>query len=339
MSKIILHYVDWNNTKGNHAGMAHLCRYLASHNSSIKLKKFPIFYIRGGKYINFIRAVFHTLYFLFFCKNGDTIFFMEYLTRGYAYQEITARIISYLRPGIRLSGMVHLSGNVLLKNYKTKHRLKNHLNALSQIWVLGTSLETFMINLGIDKSKIICTFHYVDTGFYKPYLSREQNNFEVLIQGNQLRDYNVLKQIILECPQINFTIMQGVKDLSSSFGPLKNVNLIGFVPEEKLLSIMQKSNVALCVMEDTVGSNVITTSMACSLAMVVSDIGSIRDYCDINNSIFCNNVQDYIDSLNLLHSNINLCRKLQQSSMEKSLHFSIDKFKTQFYNKLITNVD
>ena len=41
----------------------------------------------------------------------------------------------------------------------------------------------------------------------------------------------------------------------------------------------------LNVMKDTIGSNVICTSMATGLSMVVSDVGSIRDYCSETNAV------------------------------------------------------
>lgn len=47
---------------------------------------------------------------------------------------------------------------------------------------------------------------------------------------------------------------------------------------------MAKADLSLNVMEDTVGSNVITTSMAMGLGLIVTDVGSIRDYCDESNA-------------------------------------------------------
>ena len=65
------------------------------------------------------------------------------------------------------------------------------------------------------------------------------------------------------------------------------MKLIPFVEEENLRRYMEQSDISLNVMHDTIGSNVIVTSMASGLAMVVSDVGSIHDYCDERNSVFC----------------------------------------------------
>jgi glycosyltransferase involved in cell wall biosynthesis len=332
MNKIIIHYVDWVNTKGNHAGMAHLCKYLSSQNSSIVLKEFTLFYCKGGKYLNFLKSILHTLYLLLKCKKDDTIFFMEYMTKGYANQEIIANIIHRIRPNIKLKGMVHLTGNGLITQYKSKDILKKNMGVLNEIWVLGSSLKFFILDLGINCSHIICTFHYVDTFFYKPKLSKQNKKLEVLVQGNQLRDYNPLKNIILRCSDINFTIMQGMQNLNYLFGGISNIKLIGFVSEEKLLCIMQNSDVALCVMEDTIGSNVITTSMACGLAMIVSDVGSIRDYCDDTNAILCRSFEDFILAINLLNYDREMCEYLQSNSITKAKLFSINNF-VDYFNK------
>ncbi|UVV76520.1 glycosyltransferase family 4 protein [Bacteroides fragilis] len=57
---------------------------------------------------------------------------------------------------------------------------------------------------------------------------------------------------------------------------------------------MNKADVSLNIMKDTIGSNVIVTSMAMGLAMVVSDVGSIRDYVDESNGLFCLTSKDFI---------------------------------------------
>ena len=183
-----------------------------------------------------------------------------------------------------------------------------------------------MIGLGIDDNKIFKTFHYVDTEYYKPSNLKTTDSFNVLVQGNQLRDYNLLKEIIVQCPDINFIIMQGIQDLSHLFSDIENVKLKGFVTENELLVIMQNSDASLSVMEYTLGSNVITTSMACGLAMVVSDVGSIRDYCNVENYRFCATKEEFVDALNFLKLHNEKCYSMKQNSRTKALNFSKEKF-------------
>jgi glycosyltransferase involved in cell wall biosynthesis len=112
------------------------------------------------------------------------------------------------------------------------------------------------------------------------------------------------------------------------------VTLIPFVPEPELRLYMEHSDISLNVMQDTIGSNVIVTSLAMGLAMVCSDVGSIRDYCDEENAIFCENssVESFSKAINLLSSNRQLLMNMKTSAQKRSLSFSIEKFHLALMN-------
>jgi glycosyltransferase involved in cell wall biosynthesis len=80
------------------------------------------------------------------------------------------------------------------------------------------------------------------------------------------------------------------------------------------------------VMKDTIGSNVICTSMATGLAMVVSDVGSIRDYCDETNACFCSSPDDFIKNIMILANDRELLNSLKKMSLKKAQQFSIDNY-------------
>lgn len=95
---------------------------------------------------------------------------------------------------------------------------------------------------------------------------------------------------------------------------------------------MDIADVSLNVMEDTVGSNVITTSMAMGLAMVVSDVGSIRDYCNDENALFCqNNVEQFVRSIKKLQNNLQLVLRMKKVSLENSKRLQIDNINRWFF--------
>jgi hypothetical protein len=93
---------------------------------------------------------------------------------------------------------------------------------------------------------------------------------------------------------------------------------------------MQSCDVSLSVMEDTVGSNVITTGLATGLVQVVSDVGSIRDYCDEENSFFCNQIYDFVHSLHTLANDRQQLERMKKQAVLKAQQFSIEKFQEEF---------
>src|SRR5205823_2940372 len=106
------------------------------------------------------------------------------------------------------------------------------------------------------------------------------------------------------------------------------VLLYKYLPEHELLLKMQQADACISVMEDTVGSNSIVTGLACGLPQIVSDVGSIRDYCSMENTIFCKEVKDFVQAIRLLKQNKDLCTQMshhaRQRAQELSLANSID---------------
>ena len=96
------------------------------------------------------------------------------------------------------------------------------------------------------------------------------------------------------------------------------------VPEAELKHYMNDSDISLNVMKDTIGSNVICTSMATGLAMVVRDVGSIRDYCDETNE--CSSPDDFIKNNMILANDRELLNSLKKMSLKKAQQFSIDNY-------------
>lgn len=88
---------------------------------------------------------------------------------------------------------------------------------------------------------------------------------------------------------------------------------------------MNESDISLNVMIDTIGSNVITTLLAMNLAMVVSDVGSIREYCDDENALFCQSEVDFVESLSYLAQNFDKVHSMKTASGDISKKLSISR--------------
>lgn len=98
---------------------------------------------------------------------------------------------------------------------------------------------------------------------------------------------------------------------------------------EELKNLMAQSDLSLNVLDDTVSSNVITTSMAMGIGIIVSNIGFIHDYCNNNHAVFCENnensfiqeikklVKDYGKVINMKKASYTLAQKYSINNIDK----------------------
>ena len=344
---------DYPNTSNNHAGMKHMSFLLKS--------KFPIDYevivfphfdlicqtnilllnkilrilnrylVTPVKYRILGRKLKSKL------KNSDRVFLLEYLMKSYP-QLVLAKYLRRHLPDITTYGLVHLVPEKL-KNSFSNLEIEEWSNSVDTILTLGSSLTQFFTNeINLSTYKVKTLFHYVDLDYYRS--ARHFSNYYgenpvILIQGNQKRNYYLLQDIIEQNPNSLFIICQGLTNLSHLFGKYPNVRLKGFISENELLKTMQEADISLNVMDDTIGSNVITTSLAVGMAMIVSDVGSIRDYCDNSFTIFCDNtnIDTFTKAIETLSTNVGSLKEMKKQSHKKSFNFSIEKF-----HEMLTNL-
>lgn len=336
---------EWKNTKGNHAGMVHLCKLIHKENPidyeliivpdiiiyfsskllvSIQFKIQPYIY----KLIYF----FITLKLLMKIKKGDSIFLFEYLLKE-RNQYFIARILKFFfGDKITIYGLAHLTPTRLDLMYNEQELLK-YTSVLDFNLTLGSSLTDYLVVNGVEKEKVITTFHYVDTAYYFPVkASSISDDFTVIVMGIQMRDFDMISNIVKTNSSVQFIICQAFFKMDSFFKDCSNVKLKGFMEEDELKKEIEKADVSLNLMIDTVGSNVITTCMAMGLALVVSDVGSIRDYCDGENAFFCKNEIEFNDAIKNLKENKGLLLNMQKSSLQKSTFLKFENFYYFFNN-------
>jgi len=324
--------VEWGSTKGNHAGMAFLAKELnQAFPNETKLIIVPVYHFHGGKYFANLAGAIKLIKLLFKLKKKDSVFLMEYLPslHNWAYW------IKLIHAHCHITAIAHFVNEILDEMYPKTSVLLKHVSYVDRILVLGHSLKDYLVNRGVADSKILVTYHYVDNHYYNTSNIESLNEVQVIFMGSLKRDYDLLKSIIHNCPTTHFHLLMGRNNLRDNFSNLDNVTLHPYLAENELRNLMQKSDISLNVMKDTIGSNVIVTSMASGLAMVVSDVGSIHDYCDTNNSIFCSSVQDFSDAIMTLTKNRNLLLKMKEESCRKAQQFSIDNFKVWFKDNLL----
>ncbi|MBF0490306.1 MAG: glycosyltransferase [Candidatus Omnitrophica bacterium] len=320
----------WPGTQNNHAGMTYFAKCLK------KELGYPFsLYCNSPKVQSRINLT--KYYARIVAPFTDCFFFMEYLSPiGVSNQEelaLNLRLKGIKKPMV---GLVHLPEGLLLKTWRMKY-IQQALDQLDHILVYGSSLTDFLKRIGYGH-KVHETFHYVDSDFYHPPLNRDNSQFKVIVIGSILRDMQLLKVIVGQCSDITFQICSGKLNLNPIFENINNVELYQYIPEEELLKLLQQSQASLSVMEDTIGSNSIVGGLACGVPQIVSDVGSIRDYCSEKNTIFCKEPHDYIKAIRLLSQNKELCFQMGESARKRALELnlpsSINWFR-DFFRKVI----
>ena len=335
---------DWLNTSNNHAGMKYLClqlqkRYPESYKCLIiddyyqgfpsnPVKRKIHSYVSMFKYNKRMRGVFKQLSAL--VQDGDKVILMEYMER-LPPQLYLAKKLKQSFPKISLYGLVHLVPEKLESSF-SKEEFTDWTSCVDKIMTLGSSLSSYFISKGIPEDNILTTFHYVDNEYYKRTKDVQTgDNIRVIAMGNQMRNVDLLKRIVRSLPSVYFTICQGVGNMEKDFEDCKNVELIPFVPEDELKAYMEQADISLNVMKDTIGSNVIVTSMAMGLAMICSDVGSIRDYCSEDNCIFCDNqAESFIKAISVLVNEVDTTHNMKLRSLAYADTLTIDSFACRF---------
>lgn len=347
---------DWQSTHGNHAGMKHMCDLLvAKYPGEYKMfvKECPrnwksprtfmekICWRLYGKYAkeHYLTKT-YPLEYLELCspmfsnlKAGDEVFLLEYLL-PWASQYELAYYIRENYPKVKIYALSHLTGKYFDEmTANDPDLIQKWAKPVDKLLTLGSSLSSYFEKAGVSKEKISTGFHYVDSDYYQKQQPMKSNSpLKVIMMGALQRDYGMLAEVVKQCPDVHWIICRGRKNVDNLFPKTPNVELKGFLEEDELRHQMDIADVSLNVMEDTVGSNVITTSMAMGLAMVVSDVGSIRDYCNDENALFCqNNVEQFVRSIKKLQNNLQLVLRMKKVSLENSKRLQIDNINRWFF--------
>lgn len=340
---------DWISTHGNHAGMVHMCKLLCERfpnkyrmfvkdsldsNSSVENSFFNkikrclkcmvdrMTFVKG--YLKLCTPMFTEL------KEGDEVFLLEY-HMPYVSQYELAKYIRKNFPFVRLYGLSHLTPSCY-KTFKGGGReIYKWTTLLDKQLTLGSSLSDFFEKVGVERHKISTGFHYVDNLYYYNNVKFVNNPITIIAIGALQRDFQLLADIVRSSNNVKWIICKGRKNIDELFSGLKNVTLVGYVHEDELKRLMSLSDLSLNVLEDTVGSNVITTSMAMGLGIIVSDVGSIHDYCDNNNAVFCSNtVESFTNAIKSLSLDKEKILAMKKSSLAMSTAFEIQKIDEWF---------
>lgn len=325
MIHIVCH--DFKSTTGNHAGMRHLyeeiCRKISNTSLYITNKDGV-----GVRYCNRFIAIYIAVVLVIKYKKGDKFLFTEDIFKPSFHAWIIS-IIHFFHPQAPIFAMVHLTPADIKKRF-TQKDLQKEATKVSSLITLGSSLTTFFNQIGI--SNVHTSFHYLDTEYYNTLTKKENKFIKIIVMGAMARNFEMIAEIVRKAPFAHFIVCKGLKDIDSLFDGLSNVTLLGYLPEEELKNQMALADVSLNVMDDTIGSNVICSSLGMGLAMLCSDVGSIRDYCNCENTIFCKTVDDFVTAIAALSKNSQSLKKMQSRAFLASKRLCVNNYINDIWN-------
>lgn len=347
---------QWPSTKGNHAGMEHMCDLLVQlypqeyykiatdHVFNIPTRKHRLTKVLFGKidqwrytrlflrgYIKKCHKMFENL------STSDVVFLLEY----HLFASGQVHLARYLKkhfPKTKIIALSHLSPSRLSQIGFNKEIILEWEKPIDVQLTLGSSLTSYFKSIGIPTKKIRTGYHYVDHSYYQAERSRtsHSNRLKAIVIGNLQRNFKLLATVVDKTPFIDWTICSGVINLSESIVPQSNVIIKGYIDEDSLKKLMAESDISVNILDDTVGSNVITTSMAMGLAIIASDVGSIRDYCNQKNALFCNNSADsFVKAITYISQNPSQLKQMQAESIRLSSKFNIENIHHWFQNLFV----
>lgn len=344
---------EWGNTKGNHAGMVHMCDLLVAQYPEIYEKvEIPLFAWTAAKkrgrilghllriydtqkayrhYVNTMMEVCSSM--LNRLSASDEVFLLEYNWKETPQVELAKYIRNHFK-GVRIHALSHLTPTYFRTWLQPLSYLKEWSKYVDTELTMGKDLSLFLESQGVEGNMISTGFHYVDNVYYDKDETKicPKERMTIIAMGGLQRDFTLLSDIVNSTPEVDWIICQGRKHLDNYFHG-ENVRLVGFVPEDELKALMDASDASINVMEDTVGSNVITTSLAMGLVVIASKVGSIGDYVDEHCGCLCQNTKDsFVEAIRQLAANPMRVVTMRQASYQRSKLYSIEKLHSWFSN-------
>jgi len=158
-----------------------------------------------------------------------------------------------------------------------------YLRNLSGVVILGESQRSYFEGF-VPPSSIHFVPHGIDTEYFTPASPvRPEGGFRCLTVGSWLRDHETLRatahafQSSPGSDRVTFDIV-GHPDGKKFYADCPNVTFSSNLSEPELLSLYHRADLAVIPLTDCVANNALLEAMSCRVPVVVTDIGSIRDY-------------------------------------------------------------
>ena len=302
MARTLILYHRWPNLAGNHAGMAYFMRqYQRAVGRGVRMLHTAPGYGRWPARLRRVWIMSLAAWLRWRLGRQDGVLFLEYLGgRQCGDHREVALALQRAGSGPRRLGLVNLPISHMRGLYSEDY-IREGLAALDEIVVMGSALQRDLQQI-VPDTPVRRIPHFVDTEFYSPGPEPCQDRpVRCIAMGFLQRDAGRLRRIVQACPAITFDVCIGNRqDLHRLFEDVPNAVRHPFLPEVELRRLMQQADMSISVLEDSVGNNVIVTSLACGLPQVLSDVGSVRDYCSEEQAVFCQTDEEFIGALTRL---------------------------------------
>lgn len=212
-----------------------------------------------------------------------------------------------------------------------------HIRQLSAVVCVGQSQRPFFANF-LDEDKIFFVPLGVDTEYFTPPTSLTERDADLcLFVGEHLRDLPTLRGVIelvaFQRPETKFVAITRPRAFER-IGTHPNLTLLSGIPEAQLRDLYRSASLLIMPLKDATANNAIVEAMACGLPMVLTDIGSSRDYVNSESAVF---VPPY-DSQKMAEEVLNLLgdshrrQKMSEQARQQALNFSWPRVVNQLRN-------
>lgn len=203
-------------------------------------------------------------------------------------------------------------------NYKAK------ISSLDDVFIVGNSQRSFFSMCTQENVHFVP--HGIDTDYFVPKNrdGKSEINYCVTV-GEWLRDYNTLERIIRNAPgNFIFRIVSG-RENTDRFADLSNVECYSGIDDHHLLELYQSSDIGLLPLSDSTANNSLLEMLACGLAVVTTDVGSVRDYINSEAGILIseNDHEKYLHALYDIVQNPEKKKSLSQNARKRALELDL----------------